>query len=216
MGGIIYASISRGSIVLVEHAATTGNFASISTVILEKVPPGDSQVSYSYDQYFFHILKHRDIVYLCLADSDFPRRQAFLLLQNVQESFVREIGDRSRTASAYGLTEFGNNLAHFMHSHSSPDKLTSVKQEVDQVRDIMQQNIERVLERGERFENIASRTESLAQQSQAFRKRATTLRREMWWKNQKLIILSATSGIIVLYFLVGFGCGFPGFSQCIG
>ncbi|KAJ3256857.1 Vesicle-associated membrane protein [Boothiomyces macroporosus] len=127
MGGIIYAAISRGPTVLVEHAITTGNFASISTVILEKVPQGDSQVSYSYDQYFFHILKHREI-----------------------ESFVREIGDRSRTASAYGLTEFGNNLAHFMQSHSSPDKLTSVKQEVDQVRDIMQQNIERVLERGER------------------------------------------------------------------
>jgi vesicle-associated membrane protein 7 len=71
----------------------------------------------------------------------------------------------------------------------------------------------KVLERGERIEILVDKTEGLNQASFAFKKRSTALRRSMWWKNQKLVILMTVSGILVLYFLYGSIFGFPGWSK---
>ena len=68
---IVYTLISQQTTILVDSAITTGNFASISQVILQKIPPQDGQMSYVYDTYLFHYLKRSGIVYMCLAKEDF-------------------------------------------------------------------------------------------------------------------------------------------------
>jgi len=51
--GIIYSLVARGNVVLAEFAtATSGNYITVSRVVLEKIPTGqDSRESYVYDQF---------------------------------------------------------------------------------------------------------------------------------------------------------------------
>ena len=79
----------------------------------------------------------------------------------------------------------------------------------------MVNNIEKVIDRGERIEILVDKTEALSQASFAFKKRSTALRRQMWWKNQKLVLMMVCVGILGFYFFISSVCGFPGWKECL-
>ena len=99
----------------------------------------------------------------------------------------------------YGTTQAGKD-----------DAIGNVQQEIESVRDIMTQNIERVLERGERIDLLVDKTDRLGAGAHDFRVRSRGLRRRMWWKNVKLMVLLAFVVVFLLYLFIGFGCGLPG------
>lgn len=90
------------------------------------------------------------------------------------------------------------------------DALRTAQREIDGVREIMTENIERVLERGERIDLLVDQTDRLGNSARDFRVRSRGLKRRMWWKNVKLMVLLALVVIFLVYLFVGFGCGLPG------
>lgn len=87
-----------------------------------------------------------------------------------------------------------------------------VKAQVSEVKGVMMENIEKVLDRGEKIELLVDKTENLRDQAQDFRSTGTQLRRKMWLQNMKvkLIVLGiiiALIFIIVLSVCHGFNCG---------
>lgn len=90
------------------------------------------------------------------------------------------------------------------------DALRTAQQEIEGVREIMTENIERVLERGERIDLLVDKTDRLGNTARDFRVRSRGLRRRMWWKNVKLMVLLVLVVIFLIYLFVGFGCGLPG------
>jgi len=104
---------------------------------------------------------------------------------------------------SHGTTEAGQN-----------DAIRNVQREMDGVREIMTENIERVLERGERIDLLVDKTDRLGGNARDFRVRSRGLRRKMWWKNVKLMAMLAVVVIFLVYLLVGMGCGLPGWGRC--
>ena len=98
----------------------------------------------------------------------------------------------------YGTTTAGHN-----------DAIGRAQREIDDVKGIMTQNIERVLERGERLDLLIDKTDRLGGSARDFRFRSRDLRRRMWWKNVRLMALLAVVAIFLIYLFVGFGCGLP-------
>ena len=96
------------------------------------------------------------------------------------------------------------------------DAIGNVQSEIENVRGIMTENIERVLERGERIDLLVDKTDRLGGSAQDFRVRSRGLRRRLWWKNVKLMALLTAVVILLLYLSVGFACGLPGWSKCVG
>ena len=92
------------------------------------------------------------------------------------------------------------------------DALRTAQREIEGVREIMTENIERVLERGEHMSVLVDKTGRLGDNARDFRVRSRTLKRRMWWKNVKLMVLLALVVIFLIYLFVGFGCGLPGTS----
>lgn len=77
----------------------------------------------------------------------------------------------------------------------------------------MVQNIERVLERGEKIELLVDKTENLNAQAFRFKKQSTNLRRAMWWKNFK-VVLALSGGLVGLALFVAMSaCGLS-FQKC--
>lgn len=115
----------------------------------------------------------------------------------------------------YGAAAFNGRLKQLMVEYGTTqagkdDAIGNVQSEIENVRGIMTENIERVLERGERIDLLVDKTDRLGGSAHDFRVRSRGLRRRMWWKNVKLMALLVVVVIFLVYLFVGFGCGLPG------
>ena len=142
----------------------------------------------------------------------------FGFLLEIQKRFLeRYPADSTDFASlpAYGCAAFNAELRSLMVNFGTTeggqrDAITNVRAEMDNVRGIMNENIDRVLERGERIDLLVDKTDRLGQGAHDFRVRSRGLRRRMWWKNAKLMVLLGVVVIFLLYLFIGMGCGLPG------
>lgn len=131
----------------------------------------------------------------------------FTFLAELQQKFNAASQPSSSLSDtpSYGLQgTFGPIIAQLMNTYNtSPptDELTRAQSELAQVKDIMVQNVEQILSRGERIELLVDKTDNMASQATAFRRGARTVRRSMWWKNTRILILSVFVGLVRLPFL---------------
>ncbi|XP_055351670.1 uncharacterized protein LOC129597979 isoform X2 [Paramacrobiotus metropolitanus] len=79
------------------------------------------------------------------------------------------------------------------------DKVAGVQQQVQGVMGVMQDNINRILERGERLDDLEERSDNLNVNADHFRRGATQVRRRMWWQNCRMRIII----LIVILIIIG-------------
>ncbi|KAK7817897.1 hypothetical protein U0070_005540 [Myodes glareolus] len=79
---------------------------------------------------------------------------------------------------------------------------TSVQNQVDEVIDVMQENITKVIERGERLDELQDKSESLSDNATAFSNRSKQLRRQMWWRGCKIKAVMALAAAILLLMII--------------
>ncbi|XP_075616387.1 vesicle-associated membrane protein 4 isoform X2 [Balearica regulorum gibbericeps] len=82
------------------------------------------------------------------------------------------------------------------------DKIRHVQNQVDEVIDVMQENITKVIERGERLDDLQDKSESLSDNATAFSNRAKQLRRQMWWRGCKMKAIIALVAVILLLVII--------------
>ncbi|CAM4602744.1 unnamed protein product [Caretta caretta] len=82
------------------------------------------------------------------------------------------------------------------------DKIRHVQNQVDEVIDVMQENITKVIERGERLDDLQDKSESLSDNATAFSNRSKQLRRQMWWRGCKMKALVALVAVILLLVII--------------
>jgi len=217
---LIYSLVARGTVVLAEFApaSVSGNFQAVTRRILEKIPQQNGRMSYTYDRYVFHYLTDDGIVYLTMSDDALGRRIPFAFLEDIRNRFKTAYGSRARSAIAGAMNEeFSRVLQTQMDYYSNAanaDKISKVREQIDEVQTIMVQNIERVLERGERIELLVDKTEALNSNALQFKKQSTNLRRAMFWKNVKMWLILAAVVLVIIYIIVAFVCG-PFLGKCI-
>lgn len=207
---IIYSLIARGTTVLVDYTESSGNFQQITGSILQKIPlHDDTKCTYVSGSYHFHVIVDDGLVYLCMADEDFGKRQPYAFLEEIKRRFVNSsLKQRAISAHAYEFRrDFGQVLASQMSLYSDPgfdesDQIAKVRKEVNEVKDVMTQNIEKVLERGEKIDVLVGKTEELDHSSQVFHRQAKRLRREMWWKNKKICLILVFVVAIIIAVIV--------------
>lgn len=97
----------------------------------------------------------------------------------------------------------------------NPNQLLLANEEVDEVRQLMLENINKLLSRGDKINSLVDQTDRLNTSSLVFQKRAQQIKRKMWFMKTKFL-LSITGGVLlILYLFIGSECGFPAFSHCI-
>ncbi|KAL7847795.1 hypothetical protein AOLI_G00225130, partial [Acnodon oligacanthus] len=81
----------------------------------------------------------------------------------------------------------------------APSKLNQVQEQVNDVKVILKDNINKVLERGERLDDLIGKTDDLQASADSFQRTSTRVSRKFWWKNMKMMIII---GVIVLVIVV--------------
>jgi Synaptobrevin len=144
----------------------------------------------------------------CINDTLYPERAAFQLLEEFSSS-VLNFQDPSvslESAAIESLTRvFKKDMRLLMSKFDSPgnvDKTAQVREKVDQVQSVMQDNVKKMLDNHSNLEGLEEKTDSMSKQANQFLKQSVDLRRQMQMKNLKLkIVLGVVITLIVVWLL---------------
>ncbi|KAK6161790.1 hypothetical protein DH2020_005171 [Rehmannia glutinosa] len=222
---LIYSFVARGTMILAEYTEFTGNFNSIASQCLQKLPASSNRFTYNCDGHTFNYLVENgfsmhlffNFAYCVVAVDSAGRQIPIAFLERIKDEFNKKYGGgKAATAGPNSLKkEFGPKLKEQMHycaNHPEEiSKLAKVKAQVSEVKGVMMENIEKVLDRGEKIELLVDKTENLRSQAQDFRTQGTKMKRKMWVQNMKikLIVLGIIIALALMIFLSichGFKC----------
>ncbi|XP_010419334.1 PREDICTED: vesicle-associated membrane protein 712-like, partial [Camelina sativa] len=141
-------------------------------------------------------------------------RIPFSFLEDIHERFVRTYGRaiHSDSAQAYAMNdEFSRVLSQQIEYYSNDpnaDWINRIKGEIrpgppirqlNHVRDVMRENIEKVLDRGERLELLVDKAENMQGNTFRFRKQARRFSNTTRWRNCKLMLLLILVLLVIIY-----------------
>ncbi|GAB7343260.1 hypothetical protein MBLNU457_1316t1 [Dothideomycetes sp. NU457] len=235
---LLYSCIAYRSTILSEHTTSAASATSgLASVVLPKIDHSSaSKQTYVHGSNNIHYIADAEpassdpsslsapgLTYLVVAPSDLGRRIPFGYLLQVKKDFLAKFPAASTnfpSLPAYGAASFNSEMKKLMmeigtSKAGQEDAFRNVQREIDDVRGIMTENIERVLERGERIDLLVDKTDRLGGSARDFRLRSKNLKRRMWWKNVRLMALLVIACIFVAYLLIGAGCGLPVWQKCI-
>ncbi len=214
---ILYALVSRGSVILAEETlgkknkrGVSGNFATVASKLLAKFPNSDGKNTYSYDrEHEFHLLSKGGLFYLCLAEHGVQLRIAYACLAELQQQFTAQYGERWQRANAYAMSDFSRSIKGALERYNNPeaDKLHNLQNQISDVKDVMRSNINKVLERGEKIELLVDKSEALAESATVFHKRSKQLKWAMCRENAKLWLIIAFVLLVIIGIIVAIACG---------
>jgi len=119
--------------------------------------------------------------------------------------------------------------------YPSNDKIAEANRQINEVKGIMQDNIEKAIRREDNLQHLNDKTgaqpraasgrteqppahvwlprrcdvrptEELAASSYQFKRNATTLKKQMWWKNIKFTIMLSVICVVILILVIGTWC----------
>uniref|UniRef100_A0A3B5KAH5 Si:ch73-234b20.5 n=1 Tax=Takifugu rubripes TaxID=31033 RepID=A0A3B5KAH5_TAKRU len=83
--------------------------------------------------------------------------------------------------------------------NSNSTQVDHVQNQVNEVKVILTDNISKVLQRGERLDDLIGKSDDLQASADSFQRTSTRVARKYWWKNIKMMIII---GIIVLIIII--------------
>lgn len=203
-------------------ALATGNFPTVTRVLLAKIPAQDGRMTYQYDNYNFHYVTEGGICYLCMSDELNKHRIPYAFLQDMKDRFLASYGSEAPLqAIAFSYNEeFSQTIQQRMDFYNSDeadrsiDNLGAVKSQIEDVKGVMVQNIEMVLERGDKLELLVDKTENLRTSSFLFESSSRNLRRAMYWRKMRCYCGIGVAVVFLVFVASASMCGGLTFSHC--
>ncbi|ETV71228.1 hypothetical protein H257_13602 [Aphanomyces astaci] len=154
----------------------------------------------------YSYLVENEVVYICVADASVGRGAVTAFLKHIQAQFEEQFGVRGKMTKLKldMQRDFGAILKTHMEMLSSQggmQKLEALRKDLDGVKDSMQHNIGKVLERGDKIDLLVDKSESLNSSADAFAKSSRNLRRTLWLQNVKLYILAGVVVLVLVLFM---------------
>ena len=204
---------------LAEFSPKKGNFRSFSEQILQRVDPNiNSKKDYIQDDYVFHLLVSDGLIFLCLADREFGRTRPFSFLEDIRNRFLSQYGRRWQSAKPMEMnSDFARVLSRqmdYFSNNPSADRIQKVRQELNEVKDILTDDIGKLLDRGEKMHLLVEKTEDLSMGATQFRQRSTQLKRHMCVKSCKMTIILIIVILVIFFIILLSACGGFTFKNC--
>lgn len=179
-------------------------------------------MSYQYDAFIFHYVVEGGICYLCMSDEVNKHRIPYAFLQDLKDRFLAQYGrEEPLQAIAFAYNEaFSGVIQERMEYYNSDradhgiDNIGAVKSQIEDVKGVMVQNIEQVLERGEKIELLVDKTDRLNQQAFRFESSSRNLRRAMYWRKMRMYATIGSALVFLIFIAAASMCGGLGFHRC--
>jgi len=162
--------------------------------------------AYVQGNYSFNYLATKDgVVFVCVAAKAHKTSTCFLFLKEIQKTFDSD-----------QASKFKPQLKKLMVQYSSEqvDKISQINSELEDVKTIMQENIDRVIQRGENLEDLAETTSQLETDAAGFRTRAVQLKQSVWWASMRMKIIIAVAILVIIGIIIMAICLSPPGTIC--
>lgn len=221
MEGLIYAMVSndKSTSPLGEVSLANGNFQLLALKILSKCK-NDTNISksFSYENtYMFHYHNKSEVTVLCMCDASFPNQKAFGFLFCLWNKVNQTYGEDIKKAIAFSIKKpFIEEIRKMMNEFNTEDenKLQVVNKNVDELKNIVVQSLEKVMERGEKIDLLVENAEKLRGNAKIFLKGANKVKRHFCIEHLKVVLLVvlivlAIGGVVTIT-----ACGGFDFERC--
>ncbi|KAI1302946.1 synaptobrevin-domain-containing protein [Xylaria venustula] len=218
---LLYSCIAHNTTILAEcTTSASSQTSSLASLILPKITHDEPQkLTYTHGTHHIHYIAESPwsrpdnasaggLTFLVVSDASLGRRVPFGFLFEIRTRFLREFEHADfADLPNYGAASFNAALKNLMVEYGTTsggrdDAITNVRREMDDVRGIMTRNIEGLLERGERIDLLVDKTDRLGGSAREFRVRSRGLKRQMWWKNVKLMGLLVVVVVLIILAIV--------------
>ena len=217
---IKYSCVNEGATMLGEHPV--GEQPKLATTlqrVLSTVPAKEYRRKTVEDKEnnlnYFYISNGEGRIVGCVASSDVRMRTAFAYLEAV-EPLVRSLpADAAKDGKPDGGKQFRKIIQQKMDFYNDPrnDKITALNNDINEVVDVMMDNMDKVLARGDRVDNLHAKTVTLSEQANVFSKKSADLKRQMCLRNAKLTAMVVGGVLVVILIILMIACK-PNFSDC--
>jgi len=150
------------------------------------------------------------IVLAGVRDAQYPDRVALQLLRELSDK-VRDtqgpdlLSEAKPGALNTPLRKIMRDLMKSYNDEAAHDKTTEVREKVDQLKGIMQDNVKKILETHVTMESLANSSNSMSNQANQFLRQSVDLRRQMQMRNLKIKVIFAVIALaVILYFAAPF------------
>uniref|UniRef100_A0A8C5MKY2 YKT6 v-SNARE homolog n=1 Tax=Leptobrachium leishanense TaxID=445787 RepID=A0A8C5MKY2_9ANUR len=129
--------------------------------------------------YLCHVYVRNDcLAGVVIADTEYPQRVCFTLLEKVLEEFSTQVDRIDWPSGSPATIQYGA-LDSYLSKYQNPrdaDPMSKVQAELDETKIILHNTMESLLQRGEKLDDLVSKSEVLGTQSKAFYKTVSNSR----------------------------------------
>lgn len=208
---ILYVAVFKGSVTAAEYSSISGNFNAVAKEFLTKAARNEGKFTYPVEGTTFNFLSRTGITFLCVADDQYGRILPGAFLDKLADNWAVDIGDKlpqplreGQLNATYGAKNIKALVDKITAKPEEFDKLTAVKDKVNQAKDVMMTNMQSMIARDEQLHNLEDKTHTLLGAANEFQSSGRKLRTSMWWQNFKIkiIIGAALLLLALILFLV--------------
>ncbi|XP_033332638.2 YKT6 v-SNARE homolog [Megalopta genalis] len=146
----------------------------VSKTIVERTQISFRQ-SVKEGDYMCHVYVRGDnLAAVLISDHEYPRRVAHTLITKVMDEFTMKYPISTWESLSEAMTDFSQ-LNLYLAKYQNPneaDAFTKMQNDLDDTKIILHNTLEAVLQRGEKLDDLVSKSEGLSAQSKAFYKTA--------------------------------------------
>jgi len=144
-----------------------------SRTICQRTDTGQRQsvVQKGDNPFIVHVYVRSDgLAGAVIADKEYPQRVAFSFLNKIFTEFETKAGDRWKRVEVDqdGSQDWLRIALNEFQDPQSADKLLKIQNTLDDIKEIMYKNIEEVLKRGEKLEDLVDKSTKLSDSSKIF------------------------------------------------
>jgi predicted S18 family serine protease len=181
-----HISQAVGSRALAQHAKQ----------LLKQVQMGKNEKkSYNHQKFMYSLASDGEgHKYLVVTPEDYPRLTSFECLEQMKRVFAIYKSDVARLDE-----EVGKLVAKY--SDPNANKVAQVRAQVEETKRVMVDNIDQVIARGEKIEDVCAETDRLQNEAAQFQRNARELKHQMW-KKKLLYIFAGIVALLIIAFVV--------------
>eukprot|EP00428_Durinskia_dybowskii_P068151 CAMPEP_0170407326 /NCGR_PEP_ID=MMETSP0117_2-20130122/28187_1 /TAXON_ID=400756 /ORGANISM="Durinskia baltica, Strain CSIRO CS-38" /LENGTH=227 /DNA_ID=CAMNT_0010664565 /DNA_START=59 /DNA_END=742 /DNA_ORIENTATION=+ len=179
--------------------------------LLKKLNPRSaSKMSIESNPYVFHYMTENGICYLTLTDKSYPKRLAFLFLEEINKEFEADLkgeyGDEwlhtvETVGRQYAFIKFDRVIQRKRRDYLDPNSSNNMKRlndDLQSIHSIMRKTIDDVLDRGNKLDDVGEISKNLASESKKYNWGAKQLSAMALYKQWLPVIVIVGLALVVL------------------
>nr|CAD7433372.1 unnamed protein product [Timema monikensis] len=164
---IRHSCVCNRQYILMSHQTEPENYSPVVYSILANLDvEGNRKLTFPIDRFQMHVIVDNGLVFSCITYKTNHHYMPFMFLETFQRKFheIPSLVSRSVHARENEFDrDFGPVLTTIVYEFNigRGDKISQLQVQVDDVKRIMLDNVEKVMQRGEDLDNLLTKTESL-------------------------------------------------------